>query len=90
MLFRSQRTGDAGWEMFLCLVATGLIAPLFAWLGMPWTRGCRTAWGICLALAAAAVLLFALRVDFEGSPNLLRHVFDAYDGPHLLRRSSLF
>ena len=75
--------GD-GWESFVCLLITTLLAPMVGWMGMPWTAGRRFAWGICLTLALALVLLAVFAYPVNADLSLTEHVWRNYDGPNLL------
>lgn len=87
---RMKLAGEADWETFLCLFAAAYAAPILCWLGMPWAKGERLSWGVCLAVSAAVVLSCAALSPFEASSNVFEHVWRTYDGPHLIRWSSSF
>ncbi|MFO0944400.1 MAG: hypothetical protein U1D30_00410 [Planctomycetota bacterium] len=76
--------GGDGWEVFLCLVVSVLIAPFVSFLGMPGNRESRWGWFSCLALATCTMLylLTSSRIT-QSKGGVLRHVWQHYDGPHL-------
>lgn len=76
---------SSGLVEFGCIVATLFVAPVVGWLGMPWTKGRRLAWGLCLFLAAAFVFWASCAFPFHNNHNLISHLYENYDGQHLLQ-----
>lgn len=75
--------GGDGWEVFLCLVVSVLIAPVVSFLGMPGQRESRRGWYVCLILATVTILGIVTSTRITGEQGgVLRHVWENYDGPH--------